>query len=172
MTVAACTLSCSHPSDLKKKNNDAVLRPISSLAHLLPRRCSTTSTKCAMDDPTVRAPSAPSRAGPPSSSCYVPSRYPSFGSRLATGLCHKLLARMNVRARLSTSSRWRHTQALQKRAGCDTWPTQKCVVLLHFKAMGSLSGRYVSRGRRAQSPSSMLVTQLMNSRDEKPLCIG
>ena len=152
-------------------NNDAVLRPISSLAHLLPRRCATTLIKCAMDDPTVRAPSAPSRAGPPSSSCYVPFRYPSFGSRLATGLCHKLLARTNVRARLSTSSRWRHSQALLKREGCDSWPTQKCVVLSHFKAMGSLS-RYVSRGRRAQSSSSMLVTQLMNLRDEGPLCIG
>jgi hypothetical protein len=105
------------------------LRPISSLAPLLPRRCSTTSTECAMDDRTLRDPSAPSRAGASSSLCSVPSRSPSFGSRLVTGPCHALLIRTTVRAKLSTSRTWQHGRTFQRAAGRDSSLMQKCVIL-------------------------------------------
>ena len=132
-TVAACTYPSGNPSVIGEKKKLMLmmrfLRPISSLAPLLPRRCSTTSTECAMDDRTLRDPSAPSRAGASSSLCSVPSRSPRFGSRLVTGPCHALLIRTTVRAKLSTSRTWQHGRTFQRAAGRDSSLMQKCVIL-------------------------------------------
>ena len=103
---------------------------ISSLAHLLPPHCSTTSTEYATDDHTRRVLSAPSRADATSSSCSVPSRNRSSGNHRVTGRCHNLLIRMNVTPRSNTSDAWQRNRTLQRKAGSDSLRTRKCVIFI------------------------------------------
>jgi hypothetical protein len=127
-TVTACT-SLSRASlgiERKglKKGMPLLSRPISSLA--CPRYF-TTSTKCVTDDLTRRVPSVLSRAGVPSSSCSVPSRYRSSVSHLIFGPCHALLLRTNARAKLNISDAWRQPD-LHRRAQVATYPVGKSVL--------------------------------------------
>ena len=59
----------------------------------------------------------------------------------------------------------------ERRLGYMAYAEVRCFIAL-FNAMGSLSGRYISRGKRAQSPSSTPVTPLMSPRDGGRSCIG
>jgi hypothetical protein len=137
-TVSTCTYSNIRNTTPQCNSMTRGIRSaISSLAHLLPPHCSTTSTEYVMDGHTRRAASVPFKAGATSSLCSVPSRNRSFGSHRVTGLCHKLLIRMNVTLRPITSDA---SQRIETRnAGRYSLRTQKCVIFitpLYNKIMG------------------------------------
>ena len=145
-TVTACTSLSRASLDIEgkggKKSNDFGFEAyfIFTVSASVPP----TSTKCVTDNLTRRGPSVLSRAGVPSSSCSVPSRYRSSVSHLIIGPCHALLLQTNARAKLNNSDAWRQPD-LHRRAQIATHSVDK----------GVLSYRAILRPRDAERQTFM-----------------